>query len=367
MMKFFVFGSLAHLYLIVSSSVMPQYGDIEQKQYVDFKLMSAFRKYLTVPTHESYSSFRSYTLEYYGQSPIDCLNLLDRYRSNWVFKVVFWHALAGSYEFIDHTKITQVYYSKVLEWISRRIRWTLFNCSCSDESDFKTELETVSLMIKLAERSSSELRSLGIDDEIISGNGHLVATCRYLIENISINFTNKTIDYHSLLRIFNETSILIKTDSSSNGPSLHLSKRYTLLWFYMLHIYNSNFNVIFDINHHHKSFFIYLVMEILGTRCYRYDTNELYPNVLRSLIEKLYKNGSPQLEPILALFKRYNLERDHNLLGISEKFSNYIELARLIIGSSKKYCPSTTWKVRALAELEAYLIQRGRKVEHSTK
>ena len=112
--------------------------------------------------------------------------------------------------FIDPTTITPVYYSKVLEWISRRIRWTLFNCSCSDESKFKTELETISLMIKSAERTASELKSLGNNDKLISGFDDLVATWKYLIRNISIDFTNKTIDYYSLLRTFNEVCILLK-------------------------------------------------------------------------------------------------------------------------------------------------------------
>ena len=98
MMRFILFSTLAHFYLIKSSSVMPQYGDTEQKQYDDFELMSAFHKYLTVPTEETYKSLRSHVREYYNRSPIDCLNLLDRYRGNRVFKVLIWRALAGSYK-----------------------------------------------------------------------------------------------------------------------------------------------------------------------------------------------------------------------------------------------------------------------------
>ena len=367
-MKFFLFSSLAHLYLIVSSSVMPQYGDIEQKQYDDFGLLKAFHKYLTVPTGESYYSFRSYVQEYYELFPIDCLNLLDRYRSNLVFKVLFWQALAASYDFIDPTKITPVYYSKVLKWMSRRIRWTLFNCNCSDESKFNTEQETISLMVKSAERTAFELKYLGNNDKLISEFDDLAAICKYLIRNISIDFTNKTIDYYSLFRTLNEISILIKTDSSSNSPFLCLSKRYALLWFYLRQLYNNTYNEIFDIHHRHKAFIVYLVM-LFRWNCYNcWGINELYPiTPLRLLFEKLYENGSQQLGPILEFFRGYNLELDRNLLGISEEISNYIELARLIIGSSKKYCPSTIWKVRALAELEAYLIQRGRKVDYSTK
>ena len=305
--KFFLFSILAHFHLIMYSSVVPQYGDTEQKQYNDFKLMSAFHKYLTIPTEETYKSLRSHVRRYYDRSPIDCLNLLDRYRSNLVFKVLFWQALAGSYDFINPTKITRVCYSKVLKWMSQRIRWTLFNCSCSDGIKFKTELETISLMIKLAERTATELKSAGNNDKIISGFDDLVAICKYLIRNISIDFTKKTIDYYSLLRTFNEASILVKTDSS-NGPSLRLSKRYTLLWFYMHHIYNNDCAVIFDINHHHKSFIIYLVIKIGDRfRSCSYGINDLYPNMLRLLFEKLL-NGSQQLESILEHFRGDNFE-----------------------------------------------------------
>ena len=312
-MKFFLFSSLAHFYLIMSSSVIPQYGDIEQKQYNDFELVNAFHKYLTIPTEETHVSFRYYVKKYYKQSPIDCLNLLDRFRSNRVFKVIFWQALAGSYEFIDPTTITPRYYYNELEWISRKIRFTLFNCSCSDETIFKTGLETISLMVNSAERTASELKFLGNNDKLIRGFDDLIATCKYLMRNTSIDFTIKTINYYSLLRTFNEISILIKTNSSSNGPSLR--HRYSLLWFYMHHIYNNNCNVIFDTHHHHKTLIIYLIIKIgNGFWSCGYGINGLYPNMLGFLFEKLYENESQQLESILELFGgyKYNIEYDHN-------------------------------------------------------
>ncbi len=366
MIKFLLFSSLAHLNLVLSSSVMPQYGDIEQKQYDNFMLTSDFHKFLTIPTQETYNSFRSYVRGYYIRSPIDCLNLLDRFRSGRVFKVLFWQALAGPIGFIDPATITLVYYSKVLEWISERIRWALFNYSFSDEIKFKDELETISLMIKLAERSASELKYLRDNDGLISGFDDLVAKWKYLIRNISINFTNKTIDYYSLFRTFNEAKILIKTDLSSKGPSLRLSKCYALLWFYLRHIYLKDCNVIFEIYHHHKAFIVYLVMEF-RVRSLGCDINELYPNILRILFEKLYENGSPQFEPILELFSEYNVEYDRNLLEVPEKILNYIELARSFTESSKKYSYTRIWRIKALAELEAYLIQHDRKVDFLTK
>ena len=366
MIKFLLFSSLAHHYLILSSSVISQYGDIEQIQYDDFTLMSAFGKFLTIPKQDTYDSFRSYVNRYYRESPIDCLNLLNRYRSIWVFKALFWRALAKPCHFIDPTKITPVYYSKVLKWMSQRIRLTLSDCICSDEKKFKSELETISLMIKLAERTALELKSLGINDKLISGFDDLVAIWKYLIRNISIDFTNKTIDYYSLLRAFNEACILIRIDSSSNGPSSRLSKRYALLWFYLHHIYYHDCNVIFHIHDHHKAFIVYLVMEFYKRNCY-WGINELYPNIIRDLFEELYGNGSQQLESILEHFRGYSCKSERNWLGVSKKILNYSELARSITESLEKKYRNTTWKVKALAELEAYLIQHGQKIDYSIK
>ena len=367
-MKFFFLGSLAHINLILSSSLMSQCGgDNEQNQYDDLRMLSAFHKYLVIQTWESYESFRTYVRGYYKQSPIDCLNLLDRYRGNWVFKVFFWRALGGPWGFIYPTTITPVNYSKILKWISLEIKSIFLNFNCSDESQVKTQLKIISLMIKLAERTAFELKSLNINDKLIDGLSDTAITWDYLIRNISIDLDNKTINYHSLLRTFNEASILVKTDSSSIGPSLRLSKRYALLWFYLRHIYINHCKVIFDIHHHHKIFIIYFIVELWWRPLGSY--NGLYPKQLRLLFEELYENEPQQLvhHHILELLRVHNPWSDSNLLGISGKISNYIELGRLITESSKKYLPSTVWKIRAFAELEAYLFHHGQKVDYLTK
>ena len=358
MMKFFFFSSLAHLYLILSSSVMPQYSDIEQKQYNDFELMSAFHKYLTISTEEIYKSLRSYVRRYYDQSPIDCLNLLDRYRSNWVFKVVFWKALAGFDYFIDPTKITPVYNCKVLKYISRKIRWTLFNCNCSDESKFKTELETISLMIKLAERTATELKSLGNNNRLIRKFDDLVGIWKYLIRNISIDFDNKTIDYFSLFRTINEINFIFKTDSFSNGPSLRIYKRYALLWIYLRCIFVNDCTVIFDTHHHHGTLISYLIMKFWYKFGNYYD-KEFNPDLLRFLFEEVYNSGSLRLNPIEDLLSEYSSE-----LTIPKKTSSFFVMARSLTEDYKIKYTSEIWKVRALAELEAYLFRHYRKVKY---
>ena len=183
----------------------------------------------------------------------------------------------------------------------------------------------------------------------------MFAICKYLIRNISIDFTNKTIDYYSLLRTFNEASILVKTDSSSNGPSLRLSKRYALLWFYLRHIYFNHCKVIFDIHHHHKIFIIYFIVEF-RRRPWSYRINELYPNMLRFLFEKLYKNGSPQLEPILELFRdAQSLGLIAICLGISEKFQIILSWSVSLLKAPRNKTPLQHGMLERLQNLKPIL------------
>ena len=250
MMKFFFLSSLAYLYPTSYSSVMPQCDNFEAKRYDDYGLISAYRRYLNKPNMRTYSIFESCVKGYYKQSPIDSLKLSERYQNDWVFKVVFWYALEEPCRFIDPTTITPAYYHSVPEWIIRNIRKTFLSCSCSDELKFKTELEIISQLIKMAEKAASKLKSLGNNDKFFTGLGDLVAIWKYLIRSISIDLDNKTIDYFSLSRTINEICSIIKTDSTPSGPSLRLSKRYALFWFNVQHIYVNKCTEIFETHHH---------------------------------------------------------------------------------------------------------------------
>lgn len=219
MMKLFFFSYVAHLYLIMSSPLMSQYGDSEPKQYEHFGLVNAFHKYLTISTWETYSSFRSYATSYYNQSPIDCLKLLGRHRSNWVFWVLFWRALAGPSKFINPAIITPIYYLEVLKWISCIVKSSFLKCNCINRKKFTDELETISLLIKLAEKACSELNSLEINDnyiKFINEISYLIAIWKYFVENISVDFANQTIEYYS--RTFSEIGFIVKTIPPFNEP-----------------------------------------------------------------------------------------------------------------------------------------------------
>ena len=345
---------------------MPQCEDVEMTPYNDdFGLLGAFSKYLTIPTVESHHNFMSNALGYYRQSPIDCIGLLKRYWKNDIFMVSFWRVLAGHCVFIHPTEIT-VDYSGVILWISGEIEEIFLNC-CFEMSKFNTQLETISLMIKLAKRIASEVKSLGINEELIKDLGDKVIIWNYLIRKISIDFDKKTIDYYSLSQTINEISFIVKMDSSSKGPPMRLSKRYALLWLYLRHIYNNDCTVVFE-THHHKALIIYLIMQFCR-KFNDYKGNEFYSNKLRFLFEKLYENGSLKLvDPILIIFKGYSPKLERNLLGASEKISTYFELAHFLTEDSKKLLSlsHTEWRIKALAELELYLLQRYQKIYYST-
>ena len=356
MIKLCFFCILAYFYLITSSSMVPKHDD--------FGVMRSYCRYLNSPTRETYSIFKSFVREYYGQSPIDCLKLTGRYQ-DWVFKVVFWNALAGPYYFFDPTAIIPCHYFEELKGISQEIRKIFLNCSCSEEAKFKTELETISLLIKLAERASSKLKYLGITDKLVNEYDNLADVWKYLIRNISIDFENKTIDYCSLSRTINEICSINKADSSSsNGAKLCLSKRYALFWLYLQHIYMNNCTVIIDSRHHYRALISYLIMK-LWFEFHVFNVNEFYPNLLRLLFEKLYENKSLKLvDPILELLRRYDPKLERTSLGASRKISNYSKLAHFLTEKSKRYNSGEIWRIRVLAELEVYLIQHCRKPDY---
>ena len=75
----------------------------------------------------------------------------------------------GNY-FIAPLMIIPSNYPFVLSWISIEIRRIFLNCSHSDETKFKTEMETISHLIKLFQKTSSELKSLGSNVELLKSS-----------------------------------------------------------------------------------------------------------------------------------------------------------------------------------------------------
>ena len=179
----------------------------------DSQLMRAYSNYLTNPSQETYEHLKSHISNYCVHSPT-CLRLLERFRNDWIFRVIFSRAQLGYGKFIIPSEITPTYYSSMLMWIVKEIRRIFTFCSCSNQSKFKIEIENISLLVKLAKKTSFEIKNLGITHGPVIEIEDLVVIWKYLIGNISIDFEHKTIDYYSLFRTFNEIIFFVKA-----GPS----------------------------------------------------------------------------------------------------------------------------------------------------
>ena len=119
MKDIFFFGLLTYFCILISPSAIP---------HNDFEMLTIFHKYHVKPEDETYDSFRYYALDYYKQSPRDCLKMLERYRNNWDFVMSFWHAISGNGD-RSPTLTFPKGYLNVLKNISRRIRETFIR-SC---------------------------------------------------------------------------------------------------------------------------------------------------------------------------------------------------------------------------------------------
>ena len=363
MMKFFFFGSLAHLYLAVTSSVMPQHENIEPKRYDDFELMRYFRRYLNNPNGETYSSFKSYALSYCDQSPLDSLKPLIRYQNNWVFKIVYLRILIDLGNFIDPTTITRehYYYNAFKKYITEAIANSLLECCDADESKYKTELGIASLLVEVAEVTSSELKFHGINDKCEIEFDNRIAVWKYLIKNISIDFARKTIDYDSLFHILREIRFIVKTNNYFKDFS-RLAKPCTLFWLYIHHIYKTNCKAIFDLDHCHKSLVISLVMSIgrwshLFGLCgvFKFEPVSYY-------LVKICKTDSMQSNHIAEIFREYDPRHYCELLNVSTKILSFRRLTEFLDSDYFKQNPRESWIIRALAELELHLSRRAKKL-----
>lgn len=257
------------------------------------------------------------------------------------------------------------HYQNMLMSISKKIRMIILCANCSVEQAFKAELEEASLLIDIAEKALTELKSLVNDDLFINGFGDLIAIGKFLTKNISFDFVNKTIDFYSLFRTFNEISFIVTQDPQTDGPSLCLSKRYALFWVYLCHIHRNRCTDIFGAHYRGRALIIYFILEF---RFSFYDNcfgGKFYPNRLDCQFVKLYKNGSPQLGFITEHLESYNLQRDCLGLGISEKVSSFAKLTHFLSEKLERDFSFVTWRVRALAELESYTIRNGLKFQYS--
>jgi hypothetical protein len=356
MKPLFLLCFLVHLYFILCS----------QEIMNGFGLMMIYRKFLNEPKPQNYPEFRNlqtyyafrdYARKYYGRSPIDCVSLLKRYQGYRSFIVLFCRSVWKP-RMISPADIAQeIEYSYVLELVSDKIREIFTDFCCYDESKFRVELETASILIKVVENICFEVKSRGINDENIKGFYGTIAIWKFLLKNISIDFNSRTIDFNSLFRTINEIIYIVKQDSSPYNPSTRLSKLYALLWAYIRYIIMNNCMGIFDLYYHRKPLILYLILESCG-ELNDYNIYDFYPNHLVIQIEELYEHGTLQLDLFIELLERFSPQNYCESLKAPCSISRFTDLTYYF---SEYYCksyPAKTWRITALAEIEKFILKK---------
>ena len=89
-----------------------------------------------------------------------------------------------------------------------------------------------------------------------------------------------------------------------------------------------------------------------------YNDNESYSDYLKHLFKKIYNSGSLHLSPIANLLRNYNPELSFYHI-IPKRIPSLSTLAFSLTKDYEQEYPSDAWKIRALAELEAYLLRYG--------
>ena len=355
MEKLFLFALLARL--VLSSNSASQY-------FESFDVVRFYRRFLADPNQQTFDNFVDHIKKFCDQSPIDCFKLLERYRYNSTFRDIFWRALLIPINIDPSIIISGVGFPDTMLLVSTKIRTLFSNCSCFDELSFKNDLQVLSLLVRTVEKDYSALKPRGINGWPIDGLEDRIAIWKFLIKNISFDFTCKTINYYSLFRTFCEIRSIIKMDHFDDDFP-RLAKLCSLLWFYLDRIYRTNCNAIFDLHDNHKPLIISLVINV-GNWNHNFSPHEEFNSIrLANYLKELYKTDLMHLN-LISGFRLENMPRSYcRLLKAPYKISSFSELIYFL--KDKEISPSRylVWKIRALAELELYLSRNGKRINQS--
>jgi hypothetical protein len=343
------------LYIIVTweSTLMVQFND--------FYLMINYRKYIKSPNPLTFCSFSNYVKEFYILSPIECLKLVERYQYDWKFVLIFLKILNVSWVFIDPLSIPPRNQLKSIKWLLKYTIWTFKRLSLYDKRLSDAEIEKIYFLASFIEKMLWEWRAHNnVDQNSIDNLIEKISICKFLANNMSIDFAKETIDYDSLFRVFNEIMGLEKSSGRSSGDFSRKVKLYSLLSFYLFNIWKIDCMEIFEMNHESKNLIIYLILRLSkeSSFSYCYMNGNFFPENLKIYFKELYEGGSLCLDPIEKILK---LE-DVNFLisfNIRRKFSRFRELSNFLDRNHFAIPASTEWKVKALSSLETYFSRHG--------
>jgi hypothetical protein len=339
-------------------------------QSSDHELIRAYHRYLVNPSYQNFSIFGNYVNAYYNQSPLQCLKLLKQFHNDYTFKMMFMRALNSSSPITNQINNNVILQIKFMQGIVAYIE-RMFTHRFIDEATINSKLEIAKFLIKLVQRTCAEIKFFEIDrrNEVdIKKLKNRINVWEFLIKNVSIDFSEQSIDYQSFIRIFKEICHIVKAGSQSNINTLRLSNLYALLWFYMHSIWFVDCNNIFKIYHQDKALVIYLIIRLWGEfRLYGYDFGgEFYPHDLKLHVESLFYKRSLKLDPIINFLEKTDPQTHFKPFILPRKISSYKELRHLLeCGNFQKSLnPSKLWYIKALAEIEIFVRRRCMKVKY---
>jgi hypothetical protein len=328
-------------FALISPNVVPQYDESS--------VMRAYIQYQDGRQENSFSRFKMEVHSFYDQSPLDCLEMLERNQNNWDFMYIFWRTLKIS-PIIYRPKLGVDDYNLLLPWIFTEVNQIFQLLDPSNDSKFKLDMEIASFLIKMIEKSIPKLKSISKSKICRLEKG--VEIGKFLIKNIPLYFTQSMINIELLFPLLEEIRpLILAIKTPIHSFTLEQSKPLALLWIHLNHIWSSKNVKIFDFPLQDTVVPLYLSLSLRGLfGCYDFDPI-FFPFTLVTDLIKLYQSKLNQIEEVFREVKKYYLCKKLSK-PLMEK--SYLDIIR-IVEYSNQYDSETIWKLKALAKLEQYI------------
>jgi hypothetical protein len=252
-----------------------------------------------------------------------------------------------------------------LELIVDRIRKTFLELWRFKSPKYKDYLSVADILIRMVQKTYFKLKSQGVKvEELVKDFKEKVKIWRFLRRNIPINHVDDTVDYNPLYRIMDRIE-KVKLNNFPPGiiKPLNLSKQFALLGVYLYDTWLKIRNEIFNVNNPQRPIFLYLILKLYGSLSTTYFTisQEFVPG-LENCLDELYQDGnSLNLSPMVSFIDDSTMKTNiQKFIGIESQ--SYLEIWKFVEQKNVKLSLQKLWDLKALANIEFFLIQKGAKV-----
>jgi hypothetical protein len=354
---FFVFGLLIvhNIFIPYSSASSISFYKSQRK---------AYNKYCTDPTEQKFNEFWNIVSNRFRESPLEWIRSLERGQGDWKFTLLCLRALF-SLKYVDPKTITDEEYPELLELLIDRIRKLLLKFWFNKVEFEQNTKIMVTILMGMAEKTFLKLKvRSNAMVERFKNFGQQVEVWRFLLRNLPNNIIDGVLSFNSLYKIMDRIEAIKLNSNSSDSQSLTLSKYTALLGIYLYKnciAYNES---IFAVNNHQRPIFFYLMFKMSHVlpNTYNAISQEFVPG-LEDCIQELYPDGkSLDLDPIVKLLTDPHFKRRYQNKGglEAERYREMFHFANQRIFLNRHILIAAD--LRALAEIEFFLMRRGRKI-----